>query len=246
MHQGDVDKMLQAICDEKDLQPRYKDDKSQRWQTNDRVNNEAERIRNEIQPVWQELDDTGEALRLRAIALKDRTKKGKIYDKAEKIRDTIADDKVKLSRLSDGILRGANNPKLRARMQKGDDMHNSYQNSSSNCTASEVEIDGGRGRIDCVRVNSNGTCSVIEIKSNGKGGRAAGEEQLQGRRNFLKDADGKKLLGETKGKVWEACMDTSDDDHWRAKVSEYLLVTYDFCPIGNESFNDPFPVLDEK
>src|SRR6185295_13277598 len=82
-----------------------RDDESQRWQTNDRVNNEAERIRNEIQPVWQELDDTGEALRLRAIALKDRTKKGKIYDKAEKIRDTIADDKVKLYRLSDGILR---------------------------------------------------------------------------------------------------------------------------------------------
>ena len=70
--------------------------------------------------------------------------------------------------LKSRILRGTNNPVLRARLEIGKDAHKDYQD--ANCpTSGEVTLDNHK-RIDCVVLRGN-VCEVIELKPDTIAGR---------------------------------------------------------------------------
>lgn len=101
-------------------------------------------------------------------AYKERTVKLKVKIRA-KIR--IGDNYLK----DTPVVRGANDPAIRARMELGKNEHKRIQADSSKCDASEITI--GSVRLDCVKVSSN-VCTIYEIKPDNDAAKARGREQL--------------------------------------------------------------------
>jgi archaellum component FlaC len=98
-----------------------------------------------------------------------------------KVKKLIRDAWDKVERVKDGELLGANNPKVRAQIEKGKYEHIRYQ--ASSCDMKEVFIsssycsnphpDRSDCRVDCVR-----GCKVIEIKPNNAAELNIGKQQV--------------------------------------------------------------------
>jgi hypothetical protein len=169
-------------------------------------------------------------LEQRATAMIDRLNTIKGVDSSNigkertRLRARIVAARTRLLKTKElGLLKGTNNPQLRARLEYGKTMHASLQ---SNCDAAEVPIGGF---IDCVKVSSK-TCTIIEIKPNSSNGKSKGEEQvvryLKAVEKKFRDEGAKGFTG--KSDVFLKCID-GDRIDLATKVQ-----TYDFCPTARD------------
>ena len=160
---------------------------------------------------------------------------GTVGEDARKWRGVMRGAKTRLDRVlkDGGILQGTDNAKVRARIEIGIKKHKEYQENSSRCTASEVNVSSGR--IDCVKVDS-GYCNIIEIKPNNDKAVAKGWDQVKRYQSDVLDAW--RNAGDDKTKirpeVFGSCIDSGHDQELRLKTD---VVTYDFCPVPNEDID---------
>ncbi|HEY3745891.1 MAG TPA: hypothetical protein VGL17_06595 [Gemmatimonadaceae bacterium] len=117
------------------------------------------------------LESDAKALRDRAHDLED---KPEVKDDAAHVREDVEKsletihammekmnrDLSTLDRVKEGVMAGANNPTIRARMEYGKEMHHKLQSDRS-CDEKEVSLSSGRP--DCVKFDSD-DCKVIEFK----------------------------------------------------------------------------------
>ncbi len=131
-----------------------------------------------------------------------------------------------------GILQGVQNAKVRARLDIGIRKHQDYQSSSSNCTASEVQVSSGR--IDCVKVDS-GWCNIIEIKPNNDNAVKKGWDQVKRYQSDVlsawQSASDKSTM---QPEVFRDCLAQDESQELQLKTD---VVTYDFCPVPDEDID---------
>jgi hypothetical protein len=77
------------------------------------------------------------------------------------IKNEVFRDFGSLTNVSNGIMKGANNPQVRAAMEYGKDQHKKKQ-ADLDCDDKEVAVSGGFA--DCVKFTESNGCVVIEIK----------------------------------------------------------------------------------
>ena len=215
-----ADKIRLAICDG--------DDEQIESRVEDAEKNAQGNVQGGYKKLAQELDE-----------LIDRISKYEsdvtVGEDARKWRGAMKGAKTRLEKVETdgGVLQGVDNAKVRARIQIGKDKHKEYQESSSNCTASEVRV--STGIIDCVKVDNN-YCEIIEIKPNNDKARAKGLKQIndyyEGVRDAWENAGADKST--IKPEVFRGCIDSENDQKLRLKTD---VVTYDFCPVSNEDID---------
>lgn len=117
------------------------------------------------------VESEGKSLHARA---RDLEGKDEVKDDARRLREEvekliegntrnferIKSDRGTLDRVKEGVMNGANNPLIRARMEFGKEMHRKLQ-SDRGCHEKEVSLSSGRP--DCIRFDP-GDCKVIEFK----------------------------------------------------------------------------------
>ena len=121
-------------------------------------------------------------------------------------------------------VKGANNPKVRARIELGKSEHKRIQADSGKCTVSEITIDSYR--MDCVYV-SGGTCTIVEIKPDNSAAKSKGREKLDDYKDAVEDLfKNKKEDGFKSGKltVFQKCI---KDGRLSLKIA---LRVYNVCP----------------
>lgn len=142
---------------------------------------------------------------------------------ARKWRGVMRGAKTRLKVILDGggLLQGAQNAKVRARIQIGIDKHAQLQ---TGCTANEYQIPDGR--IDCLNI-SDGHCEVIEIKPNNEKARSKGRGQLDGYKSTITrmHADGKLTT------LLERCVTDGQLN------IVYEVETYEFCPVPDDDID---------
>lgn len=201
-HEGAEDELRRAICGADDQDGVI---------LHAAIDQAADRLKDKFSSEWTLLNKAATALHPRL------TKAG--LDKEAK----LLEDRVRRieNAVKNGILRGANEPKLRAQMEIGKKEHDSYQRS---CSAKEVVL-SSKDRVDCVKYGS--PCEVIEIKPDTPSGSDAGDRQIKRYQNTLED-------------TWSsnpAKFDSGDleifKDHCvdKGKLNlEYKVHLYKFCP----------------
>ncbi len=177
MDKDQLDELITQICK---LDMKRDDDEASRLATElkdkivDRVKTNYEHTVDDWTRVSEDikrLDEEAKSVRSRAKELesKDEVKSnaeslGKDIDSTQeaiqKLVKRVNADKATLDRVKDGVMRGANNPMIRARMEYGKDMHKKLQDSFS-CDERETVL--ASGRPDCVKFVSK-DCQVIEFK----------------------------------------------------------------------------------
>jgi chromosome segregation ATPase len=124
----------------------------------------------------------------------------------------INQDYQTLMNVQNGVMKGANNPRIRASLDYGKDMHKKMQD-SLNCDDREVSVSGGRA--DCVKFDSSYGCLVIEIKPDtysDNEARSQAERYISGLKSMYKDND----------KAKQYCkLDSSGDWIFTAKSESY-------------------------
>jgi hypothetical protein len=83
-------------------------------------------------------------------------------EETKTVKDSVMRDFNSFTNVSNGIMKGANNPQVRAAMDYGMDQHEKKQKDLG-CDDKEVEVAGGR-KADCVKFTESDGCVVIEIK----------------------------------------------------------------------------------
>jgi hypothetical protein len=162
-------------------------------------------------------------------------------EEARKWRGVMRGARTRLDKVlkDGGILQGADNAKVRARIEVGIKKHKEYQEDSSRCSEKEVAVSSGR--IDCVKVDS-GWCNIIEIKPNNEKAIARGWDQIKRYQSDVLDAW--RSAGEDKTQikpaVFGSCIDSEHEQSLRLKTD---VVTYDFCPVPNEDID---AMIDEQ
>lgn len=78
----------------------------------------------------------------------------------QRLFDKLNDEGRMIERVKDGVMKGANNPLIRARLEYGKEMHIRLQSSFS-CDEKEVVLSSGKP--DCIKFDA-GACKVIEFK----------------------------------------------------------------------------------
>jgi hypothetical protein len=135
-----------------------------------------------------------------------------------------------------GLMRGMNDPKVRARVEYGKTAHKSKQDS---CDAKEVVIEGKR--IDCVKVSSH-VCRVIEIKPENPGAIAHGHDQVEGYLHQLESllaSGGVDAFGSGDLRIFKQCMwvptqqEAAEGKKPRLDLTT-AVETYDYCPSVDE------------
>jgi hypothetical protein len=216
----DTAELRNAICNYKDSEELRKEGEEKLKAITDEI---ANRSANRLGSKVAELDQRAGALidRLNTIKGIDSSSIGK---ERTRLRSRIVAARKRLNETKAlGLLKGANNPQLRARLEYGKTMHKSLQD---NCDAAEVPIGGF---IDCVKVSSK-TCTIIEIKPNNDWSKSKGEEQLV---RYVKAVERKFRDEGAKGftdksKVFLQCIDGDRID------LATKLQTYDFCPSARD------------
>ena len=84
----------------------------------------------------------------------------KTQDEITKLFERINSDRSTLDRVKEGVMNGANNPTIRARMEYGKEMHKKMQSDFS-CDEKETVLSSGRP--DCIKFESD-DCKVLEFK----------------------------------------------------------------------------------
>lgn len=117
-------------------------------------------------------------------------------------------DKSTLDRVNHGVMAGANNPTVRARMEYGKEMHRKLQSDRS-CDEKEVVLSSGRP--DCVKFDSD-DCKVIEFKPDTYSESAA-RDQAAGyisdvREHFKNDDRAKRCKQDADGPIFQPVGET--------------------------------------
>jgi len=84
----------------------------------------------------------------------------KLVEAVDRLLEKVQSDFRTLDRVKDGVMNGANNPVIRAKMEYGKEKHRSLQSSRS-CDEREVVLSSGRP--DCIKFETD-DCKVIEFK----------------------------------------------------------------------------------
>lgn len=133
----------------------------------DRANDAAGRM---VEQIERHMNDV-KALRTRAKdlrsqdAVKDEASRlvddvEKLVEVVDRLMEKVQTDWKTLDRVKEGVMAGANNPVIRAKMEYGKEKHRSLQSSRS-CDEREVVLSSGRP--DCVKFETD-DCKVIEFK----------------------------------------------------------------------------------
>ncbi len=203
-YRQDVDKIRIAMCDGDDDQ------------IEDRVKSETENVASALNSVYGTMMGRADLMISQLEKLED-TKA--LKEKAQKLKNNIKKARQRLEeRVKDGLVRGYNNPKIRAALEIGKKKHEQMQR---DCDYREQEI--GSGRIDCVDVSSD-TCRVIEIKPNNDKAKDKGTEQLAKYKSWLESHTADDVDSSS---AFKKCV----DDNKKFKISDYVIRTYDFCPV---------------
>lgn len=117
------------------------------------LESDAKSLRDRVHNLEDKDDVKDDAARLREDIDKTREAIQRMFEK-------IASDKNTLDRVKDGVMAGANNPTIRARMQYGKDMHVKLQ-SDRGCDEKEIVLSSGKP--DCIKFDQD-DCKVIEFK----------------------------------------------------------------------------------
>ena len=122
--------------------------------------------------------------------------------------EKINSDRSTLDRVKEGVMNGANNPLIRARMEFGKEMHKKLQ-SDRGCHEKEVTLSSGRP--DCIRFDP-GDCKVIEFKpdtnSSGQAENQAARYLDDVRARFKDDDRAKHCKHDSNGPVFRAVGET--------------------------------------
>lgn len=84
----------------------------------------------------------------------------RLVEAVDKLMEKVQSDFKTLDRVKEGVMNGANNPVVRAKMEYGKEKHRSLQSSRS-CDEREVALSSGRP--DCIKFESD-DCKIIEFK----------------------------------------------------------------------------------
>jgi hypothetical protein len=188
----------------------------------ERVRREYENTVDAGSKVFDELgrvEGDGKSLHSRA---RDLEGKDEVKDDARRLREDIEklmdlnkrnfekinSDRTTLDRVKEGVMNGANNPLIRARMDYGKEMHKKLQ-SDRGCHEKEVTLSSGRP--DCIRFDP-GDCKVIEFKpdtySTGDAERQAKKYLDDVRGRFKNDDRAKQCKQDSDGPIFQAVGET--------------------------------------
>ncbi len=206
-YRQDVDKIRIAMCDGDDDQ------------IEDRVKSETENAASSLNSIYGSMMGRADLM----VSQLDKLEETKaLKEKVQQLRNSIKKARARLEeRLKDGLVRGYNNPKIRASIEVGKQKHEQLQR---DCAAKEQEI--GSGRIDCVDLSSD-TCRVIEIKPNNDKAKDKGTDQLAKYKSWLESHGADDV---DSGSIFRKCI----DENGKFKISDYVIRTYDFCPVPAE------------
>lgn len=116
----------------------------------------------------------------------------------------------------DPVAQGANNPKIRMRMEAGKLAHAEIQN---RCTEKEGVIDGSN-RVDCIQ-----RCTVVEIKPDTASGRSDGDQQKKRYKEaFEKLFKDQPRFAKQFPRLAKECVKSGKLD------LDYDVALYEFCP----------------
>lgn len=190
-----------------------------------KVNEVADKWARDVASALGTLTGQGDRLVERANA--DKLKK---YKGSAEVRGNVAKQIETLQKLKSYEMLGANNPKVKARLEWGNKRHDELQGSIG-CQYKEAKVEhcnnairpGSGCRADCVVV-SGSTCRVVEIKPDSSKGKEEGRPQVQAYTKGFRDwfAADRKGLFETYPEMKRCAPDDTlriDDD----------VVFYDFC-----------------
>jgi cytochrome c556 len=190
-----------------------------------RVNEVADRWASQISSSYGTM--LGQADRLKSRAQADKLKK---YKGPRQVLDGLNRNIETMEKMKNYELQGANNPKIRAKLEWGNKRHADLQ-SSIGCAFKEVGIEycnnairpGSGCRADCL-VISGSTCRVVEIKPDSTGGKSEGPAQVDAyMKGFIEWYKRDKASMFAKYPGMSGCQDR---DELRIATD---VVYYDFC-----------------
>lgn len=142
-----------------------------------------------------------EAIRLRDDAIR-------VLESIDRQMEKVQTDWKTLDNVKAGVMLGANNPTIRAKMEYGKEKHRELQ-SSRGCDEKEVVLSSGRP--DCIKFDE-GACKVIEFKpdsvSQGDAARQAKQYVVDVRHRFRDDPRTKRCKQDSEGPVFDAVGET--------------------------------------
>ena len=207
------------------------------------VDKVAERVAGNLNNNWDAIKSRKDEL----VTAVQKLKSGSTQEEAAQLEQKIGKLTESVEKAAKGdasLLRGAANPRIRARIEFGKAEHVRKQGSLG-CAQSEVLIehdycsDSRRDYcfIDCVKVSS-GYCSIAEIKPNNDRAKARGRDQVDlYERGIRAKIEKVGIQGFTdKSEVFKQCLDPSDDH--KLKLDTGTVETYDFCPVKSEDVTD--------
>ena len=119
----------------------------------ERILDQAKAVRNRAKDLKSQDEVKDDASRLYEEA-------ERLVDNTDKLMEKTQSDYKSLENVKQGTMNGANNPKIRAKMDYGKEMHIRLQSSRS-CDEREVVLSSGRP--DCIKFEQD-NCKVIEFK----------------------------------------------------------------------------------
>lgn len=144
------DKVIDTVRAEYD---RTVDAGSHVWDELGALESDAKSLRDRVHELESNDDVKGDAEPLREQV-------DQLIEQIEKLMEKVTSDRSTLDRVKDGVMAGSNNPKIRARMEYGKQMHKKMQDDFE-CDEREVVLSSGRP--DCIKFDQD-ECKVIEFK----------------------------------------------------------------------------------
>lgn len=201
-HEASEDELRRAICGADDRDGVILDAA---------INDVADRLMSRLKSEWSKLNKDATLLHKKLTAAGLDKEAEDLENRVRRVEGVILD----------GMLRGANHPKLRAQLEIGKKEHVAYQRS---CDAKEVVLSSS-DRVDCV--NFGDPCEVIEVKPNTPSGADAGEAQIKRYEKTLEStwsSDPKKFDSGDLEIFKDRCVE-------KGKLNiKYRVHLYKFCP----------------
>lgn len=229
MDKDEITKLIIQICN---LDVERNDDEEERI-----AKSLTDKAQSNVKRVYEDVKSAGENWQYKISQLQDKLKTNayytepytkidevksdatRLYEQINSTRELVAKmydkldaDLKTLKNVNEGVMNGANNPRVRAAMDWGKAKHEYNQR-----ICAETEISLSSGRPDCVSFNRD-ACTVWEFKPDSIGESAA-EEQAErylsdvaryfkddprAKENCKKDSDGNPIF-EARGQTYPAC-----------------------------------------
>lgn len=232
LDKAELEELIDKIC-ESDLEPnedqerqlaeRLRDNVVERvsssyndvFQAGERVDKELEKVQKDIEVLVNNVKPLTSIDDVKSTASSLLNDVTALKENANRLQGKFFDDWKSLTNVKDGVMKGANNPKLRAAMIYGQDKHKEM--TCPEPFKKEVELSSGL-KADCVSFTKN-NCAVYEFKpdknfSKSSAADWARQKYVQGIRELYKnddiakdcekDGDNKPVF-KAEGEVYPAC-----------------------------------------